>query len=119
MPTALDGREFDRLVVMDVIAVQVSEEALDQQQHGREIQAHAQHDVRLGGKHLPQQVPGPGRGDAERAGDVRSKQHVREAHPEHRTEEDLEPVDRNEGAVFNHITDRHLHPTVVAHDPEG
>src|SRR6516162_5526214 len=118
MPTALDGGEFNGLIVMDIIAVEVSEEALDQQQHRREIQAHAEHNARFGVEFPTQQVPGTGSGDAKGAGKVGSEQHMREAHPQHRTEQDLEPVVRLEGTVSHHIADRHLHPAVIGHDPE-
>src|SRR5215472_8412633 len=44
---------------------------------------------------------------------------MREAHPEYGAEENLQPVVRDKGAVFHHIADRHLHPAVIGHDPEG
>ena len=34
MPAALNGREFDRLIVVDVVAVEMTEKALNGQQHG-------------------------------------------------------------------------------------
>ena len=41
-----------------------------------------------------------------------------EAHPQHRAEQDLEPVVRNKDAVLHDIADRHLHPAVVGENPE-
>src|SRR6266851_15873 len=97
VPAPLDGRELGGLVVVHVVAGEMPEKDLDRHQHGSEVQAHAQHDVRFGSEDPAEQVPGTGRGNAETAGDKRRKQHVREAHPDH----------------------RHLHPAVVDHDPEG
>jgi hypothetical protein len=70
VPAALDRREFHRLVIVHVIAGQVSEEDLDRHEHGREKQSHAQHDVRLGVELAAQQVPRPRRGDTEGAGNI-------------------------------------------------
>src|SRR6266702_2695066 len=79
-------------ISVDVITGEVSEEDLDRHEYGSEGQPHAQHDVRFGGIFPSQHVPGPGGGNAEGAGYIRGKQHVRESHPDHRTEDDLGPV---------------------------
>jgi hypothetical protein len=34
------------------------------------------------------------------------------------TEEDLRPIIRNKLAILHDVTDRHLHPAIVDHDPE-
>ncbi len=78
---------FDGLVVNDIFTVEVSEEELERKQHGREIQAHPEHDARFGGKDPAQQVPCPGRGNANSAGEIGCKQHVREAYPHDRAKQ--------------------------------
>ena len=43
---------------------------------------------------------------------------MRPAHPHDGTGDDRPPIDRHEFAVDNGVPERHLHPTVVAEDPE-
>src|SRR5205814_468020 len=62
VPASFDRREFRWLIAVDVIAVEVSEHELSRQEDGRKVQAHAEHDTRLGRKDPAQQVPCPGRG---------------------------------------------------------
>jgi hypothetical protein len=81
VPAALDRGEFRRLVVVHDVAGEMSEIDLHGQQNCGEEQAHAKHDVRLGGMNPAQQVPGAGGGDAERAGQKRTQQHVGETNP--------------------------------------
>ncbi len=84
MPAAFDRCEFRRLIVVDVIAVEVAEHELSRQENGRKVQAHAEHDTRLGRKDPAQQVPRPGCGSAKRASEISRQYHVRKAHPQHR-----------------------------------
>jgi hypothetical protein len=67
---SFDCGEFGGLVVVHVIAGQVTEKELRRHEHRREVEAHAQHDARFCRKHAAQQIPCPGRGDAEGAGKV-------------------------------------------------
>jgi hypothetical protein len=86
VPPCLDRRDFRWLVVNDIFAIEMAEKALHRHQHCREVQAHAEHYSRLGVEYAAQQIPSPGGGDAERTGQIRCEQHMRKAHPEHRTE---------------------------------
>src|SRR5262249_5713252 len=90
MPARLDRREFRRLIIVDVIADEMSEEELHRYQYGTKAQPHSHHDTSFGMIHAPQQVPRPGCGNAEGAGQVSGEQHVRKAYPDHRIEDDLE-----------------------------
>jgi len=50
----------------------------------------------------------PRRGNAEGTGEVGTKQHMWKSHPDHRVEDDLCPVIRNEGAILHNIAEGHL-----------
>src|SRR4030081_2725979 len=50
MLAGLDRRELRRLIIVDVIAVEMSKEDLDGHEHGREVKTHAEHDASLGVK---------------------------------------------------------------------
>ena len=78
-----------------------------------------QHNPGLGLELAPQHVPSPGRGDAEGAGHVSGEEHVGKSYPDYMTENHRRPVIGNKGAIFHDIADRHLHPAIVDHDPEG
>ena len=88
----------------------MSEYQLDGNEHGREEQAHAEHDTGLGVIDVPQQVPGAGRCDAEGAGQISTQQHVRKTHPDHRVEEDPGPVI---GGETGHFAGRSLTGTCI------
>ena len=118
MPAPFDRRELRRLIVVDEVADEMTEKELRRNEDGREIEAHAQHDARLGLEIASQEIPGARRGDAKGARQVRGEEHVRKAHPDDRAEDDLAPVGGDESAVLDGVADRRLHPAVVDHDPE-
>jgi cyclohexadieny/prephenate dehydrogenase len=60
VPSSLDRCHFRWLVVNDILSIEVSEEELERQQYCCEVQAHAQHDMRFGGKFPTQHIPCPG-----------------------------------------------------------
>ena len=81
VPARLDRGHLRRLAVNYIFPIQVPEKELDRHEHRSETETHAQHDARFGVEFPTQQVPGPRRGNAEGAGDVRGKQHMGKAHP--------------------------------------
>ena len=70
VPPGFDRCHLRGLVVNDIFTVEVPEDELEWQEHRCEVQSHAQHDVRFCSEDAPQQVPGAGRRDAKRAGNV-------------------------------------------------
>ena len=70
MPAAFDRRKLDRLIVMDVVTHEVTEEELSRDKYGGENEAHTEHNPCLSVVLAAQWVPRPRRGDTEGAGNI-------------------------------------------------
>ena len=110
MPSPLDRRELGRLIIVHLVAGEVTEKDLSRHKNSGKVETHAQHDLRFGVEITPQQIPGPGRGNAERAGQIGGQQHMRKPHPDQRTEDDREPIGRNELAIL----EQHSRPALAS-----
>ncbi|GCC44963.1 hypothetical protein chiPu_0029060, partial [Chiloscyllium punctatum] len=118
MPARFDSGELCRLMLMDVVTDQMSEQELNGDEHCRESKTHVHHHPRFGEVDGAQQIPSACCGHTECTGQIRSEQHVDEADEDHPIENDLRPAFRNEYAVLYGVAHRDLHPTVVGHDPK-